>query len=69
MCQLVVPSRKGPIAEDKEGSPHFGGSSENVFQEVFLADCSTDVFFSEQGCDETAQVNENGNNMAKPPSR
>jgi hypothetical protein len=38
-----------------------------MFQEVFLADCSTDVFFSEQHSD--AQVNENENNLAKPPSR
>jgi hypothetical protein len=67
--QPVVPNSKNPVTEDKMGSSQIGSSSENMFQEVFLADCSTDLFFSEQTPDETVQANENESNVTKPPSR
>jgi hypothetical protein len=61
----VIHCSKGPVIQEK-GPVQVNSSSENVFHEVFLADCSTDVFFPEQSLDETAQGNENGNNLAKP---
>jgi hypothetical protein len=63
----VVPDNEAPVAEHNMGPVQIDSSSENVFQEVFLADCSTDVFFPEQCSDDTTQ--ENGNNLAKSSSR
>lgn len=65
----VIPSSKGAVTEEKVGPVQLDSSSENVFQEVFLADCSSDVFFPEQSPDENVQRNENGNNLAKPLRR
>jgi len=67
--QPVVPGNKDPVKEDKIGSAPIESSSENVFQEVFLADCSSDVFFPEQSPDETVEGKQNGNNLTKPSSR
>jgi hypothetical protein len=63
----VVPDNKAPVTEHKTGPVQIDSSSENAFQEVFLAGCSTDVFFPEQCSDDTAQ--DNGNNLAKSSSR
>jgi catalase len=60
---------KGQVTEEKVGPVQLDSNSENVFQEVFLADFSIDVFFPEQSPDETIQGNENGNNSAKPLRR
>jgi hypothetical protein len=65
----MAPSSKGPVTEEKAGPVQLNSSSENVFQEVFLADCSSDVFFPEQSPDENVQGNEDGNNLAKPLRR
>jgi hypothetical protein len=65
----VIPSSKDPVTEGKVGPEQLDSSSESVFQEVFLAHCSSDVFFPEQSSDETAQENQNGNNLAKPLRR
>jgi hypothetical protein len=63
----VEPHNKAAVTEHKTGPSEVGSSSENVFQEVFLADCSTDAFFSEQCPDDTTQGN--GYNLAKSSSR
>jgi hypothetical protein len=65
----VTSVSKGQVTEEKVSPVQLDSSSENVFQEVFLADCSSDVFFPEQSPDETVQGNENGNNLAKPLRR
>ena len=62
----VVPD-KTQVTEHTVGPVQIDSTSENVFQEVFLEGCSTDVFFPEQCPDDTTQ--ENGNNLAESSSR
>jgi hypothetical protein len=63
----VVPDDKTPVTEHDMESVQNDSTTENVFQEVFLEDCSTDVFFPEQCPDDTTQAN--GNNLDESCSR
>jgi len=63
----VVPHDKAPVTEHNMEPVQIDSTTENVFQEVFLEDCSTDVFFSEQCPDDTTQAN--GNNLDESSSR
>jgi hypothetical protein len=63
----VVPDDKTPVIEQNMRPAQIDSTTENVFQEVFLEDCSTDVFFSEQCPEDTTQ--ENGNNLDESSSR
>jgi len=63
----VVPNDKTPVAEHVMEPVQTDSTTENVFQEVFLEDCSTDVFFPEQCPDDTTQVN--GTNLDESSSR
>jgi hypothetical protein len=63
----VVPADKTPAAEHDVEPVQIDSTTENVFQEVFLEDCSTDVFFPEQCPDDTIQAN--GNNLDESSSR
>lgn len=62
----VVPD-KTPVTEHDMEPVQIDSTTENVFQEVFLEDCSTDVFFPEQCPDDTTQAN--GNNLDESSSR
>jgi hypothetical protein len=63
----VVRDDKTPVAERDVEPVQIDSTTENVFQEVFLEDCSTDVFFPEQCPDDTTQAN--GNNLDESSSR
>lgn len=63
----VVPDDKAPVTEHNMEPVQIDSTTENVFQEVFLEDCSTDVFFPEQCPDDTTQAN--GNNLDESSSR
>ena len=63
----VVPDDKTPVTERNTEPVQIDSTTENVFQEVFLEDCSTDVFFPEQCPDDTTQAN--GNNVDESSSR
>jgi hypothetical protein len=63
----AVPDDKTPATEHEMEPVQIDSTTENVFQEVFLEDCSTDVFFPEQCPDDTTQAN--GNNLDESSSR